>query len=616
MTINLFDNISTINNIMDSIKKDKSTLQEPSFEKSLDLSIMNKSEKEDKSSKEKNKINGNDYFNEPELNFIQNLSYKKNQNLIRIKLPNIKLRKEDLDNIPLPVFSCIYCANERISFNHLSNEILSNKYLFLTSIYDLKKLNFLISFKISAKKNYNDKLLNIYLENSEYIYKFHSYGNIKKYFKDNKFKIECLKSKSDINDIFKHHFDLFFKEKMKKENKNKSSILYKKYKNMVELSGNYRNHENYTDREELKCPNKLIYKNKHQRIHVSNSSLLNTYYKCFNRRFYNLNKSKSNKMIMNQTKIIIESKDEKKDFIDFLEEDNLKRKINKNDIEWENDCYDVYNPKIDDDFLDFGSLKKENKLMKLNKNLIKMYLGSIKQYNDNTFNYLNHLEKGSVSAKNRIYINLKSNSKNISDSFFNSNKKKNLINRIKNPLLHLNKSNFLNSKSNLNIRNTENKIIPRICFNNHNKNDNSIIKKKKKLKDLYSKTEKEFEIVRNKAINFKRVICSYSLKDKEQSMKNNLYNQNNKINIKAKNINNISNNIYYINTEGNPALAARGALKKFNFLMNKKIFSYYNTNLFNKNIASDRIKDSQLKYNNINFLEKSKNYEISKKMYD
>ena len=618
MTINLFDNISTINNIMDSIKKDKNTLQEPSFEKSLDLSIMNKSEKEDKSSKEKNKINGNDYFNEPELNFIQNLSYKKNQNLIRIKLPNIKLRKEDLDNIPLPVFSCIYCANERISFNHLSNEILSNKYLFLTSIYDLKKLNFLISFKISAKKNYNDKLLNIYLENSEYIYKFHSCGNIKKYFNDNKFKVECLKSKSDINDSFKHHFDLFFKEKMKKENKNKSSILYKKYKNMVELSGNYRNHENYTDREELKCSNKLIYKNKHQRIHVSNSSLLNTYYKCFNRRFYNLNKSKSNKMIMNQTKIIIESKDEKKDFIDFLEEDNLKRKINKNDIEWENDYYDVYNPKIDDDFLDFGSLKKENKLMKLNKNLIKMYLGAIKQYNDNTFNYLNHLEKGSVSAKNRIYINLKSNSKNISDSFFNPNKKKNLINRIKNPLLHLNKSNFLNSKSNLNIRNTENKIIPRICFNNHNKNDNSIIKKKKKLKDLYSKTEKEFEIVRNKAINFKRVICSYSLKDKEQSMKNNLYNQNNKINIKAKNLNNISNNIYCINTEGNPALAARGALKKFNFLMNKKIFSYYNTNLFNKNIASDRIKDSQLKlkYNNINFLERSKNYEISKKMYD
>jgi len=616
MTINLFDNISTINNIMDSIKRDKNTLQEPSFEKSLDLSIMNKSEKEDKSSKEKIKIIGDDYFNEPGLNFIQNLSNKKNQNLIRIKLPNIKLKKEDLDNIPLPVFSCIYCANERISFSHLSTEIISNKYLFLTSIYDLKELDFLISFKISAKKNFNDKLLNIYLENLEYIYKFHSFGNIKKYFKDNKFKVECLKSKSDINDNFKHHFDLFFKEKMKKESKNKSSILYKKYKNMVELSGNYRSHGNYTDREELKSSNKLIYKNKHRRIHESNSSLLNTYYKFFNRKFYNLNKSKSNKMIRNQTKIIIESKDEKKNFIDFLEEDNLKRKINKNDIEWENDYYDVYNPKIYDDFLDFGSLKKENKLMKLNKNLIKIYLGALRQYNNNIFNYLNHLEKGSISAKNRIYINLKNNSKDISDSFFNPNKKKNLINRIKNPLLHLNKSNLFNSKSNLNIGSTENKIIPRICFNNHNKNENSINKKRKKLKDLYSKTEKEFEIVRNKAINFKRVICSYSLKDKEQSMKNNLYNQNYKINIKAKNINNIINNIYCVNTEGNPALAAREALKKYNFLMNKKIFSYYNTNLFNKNIASDRIKDSQLKYNNINFLEKSKNYEISKKMYD
>ena len=604
MTNNFFDNISTINNIIEINKKDKNSLQSLSFEKSFELTIISKSDKKDKSSKEKQKIIDNDYFNDPELIDFHNLSNKKSQNLIKIKLPNIKIKKEDLDNIPLPVFSCIYCANELVSFSHLSNEIISNKYLYLTSIYDLKQLNFLICFKISNKKiDYNDKLLNIYLNNSEYIYKFNNCRNIKKYFSENKFKVKCLKSKSDINDNFKLHFSLFFKEKMKNAHKNKPSFLYKKYKNIFELSGNY------TNRGELKIANKLIYKNKNKRINESNSSLLNSYYKSFNKKFYFLNKSTSNNMIKNQTKIRIESKDEKKDFIDILEEDNLKRKINKNDIEWENDYYDVYNPKIEDNFLDIKNVNKENRCLKLNKSLIKMFIETKRQYNDNTFNYLNHLEKGSISAKNRIYINLKNNSKDISYSFLNSNKKKKLINGIKNPLLCLNISNFHNSKSNLNIGRSENKITPKICFNNHNKNDNPTNKNKKNLKDLYSKTEKEFEIVKNKAINFKRIINGYSLKDKKQLVNNNLYYQNNKINIITKNINNMSNNIPCINTEEK---------KKCDFLKYKKHLIYNNTNLLNKNLASDRIKSNQtgIIYNNISFLQKSKNYEVSKKMHD
>jgi len=595
MTNNFFDNISTINNKIDNNnKKDKNNLQDLSFERSFELTIMSKGERKDKFMIENNKIIDNDFFNEPELNNNQNL-----------KLQDIKIRKEDLDNIPLPVFSCIYCANEDISFSHLSNEIISDKYLFLTSIYDLEQLNFLISLKIPAKTNdYNEKLLNIYLDNSEYIYKYNNYENSKKYINDNLFKVECLKSKSDINDNFKHHFNLFFKKKMKKANKDKPEYLSKKYKNIFENSGNN------IDREKLKGAYKLIKGvniNKNKRLNEVNSSLLNSYYKSLNRKFYFLNKSKSNNMIRNQTKIIIESKDEKKDFIDILEEDNLKRKINKNEIEWENDYYDVYNPKIEDDFLYIENASKEKKL-KINKSLIKMYIGAMRQNNDNTFNYLNHLEKGSISAKNRIHINLETNSKEISESFLNSNIKKNLINRIKNPLLHLNNTNFHNSKSNLNIGSTENKIIPKIYLNNNNKFNSPINKNKKKLKDLYSKTEKEFEIVKNKALNFKRIITGYSQKDKKQLMNNNLYYKNSKINL-IKNINNISNNIYFINKEEN---------KKYNILKHKKNFIYNKENLFNKNITSDRIKSNQIGiiYNNISFLQKSKNYEVSKKMHD
>ena len=47
----------------------------------------------------------------------------------------------------------IYCSNEYISFNHLSKEILSNKYLFKVSIFDINQLNYIISnFNIKTIK--------------------------------------------------------------------------------------------------------------------------------------------------------------------------------------------------------------------------------------------------------------------------------------------------------------------------------------------------------------------------------------------------------------------------------------------------------------------------------
>ena len=44
-----------------------------------------------------------------------------------------KIKKEDLDNIPIPIFACIYCSNEKVSFNHNINEILENKYILMIS---------------------------------------------------------------------------------------------------------------------------------------------------------------------------------------------------------------------------------------------------------------------------------------------------------------------------------------------------------------------------------------------------------------------------------------------------------------------------------------------------
>ena len=81
------------------------------------------------------------YINLDEPSFIQ---VKKSKNENENNNIKKKLTKEDLDNIPLPIFSCIYCSNDHLSFNHLSNEVLSEKYYNQTSIYDMKLLEKLI----------------------------------------------------------------------------------------------------------------------------------------------------------------------------------------------------------------------------------------------------------------------------------------------------------------------------------------------------------------------------------------------------------------------------------------------------------------------------------------
>ncbi len=52
---------------------------------------------------------------------------KKNKKKKKKKYIN-KKRFRDLNNTPLPIFSCIYCANEKISFNYLIHKKLFSKY--------------------------------------------------------------------------------------------------------------------------------------------------------------------------------------------------------------------------------------------------------------------------------------------------------------------------------------------------------------------------------------------------------------------------------------------------------------------------------------------------------
>ena len=95
-----------------------------------------------------------------------------------------KLNKEDLKTIPLPIFNCFYCANEKIAFQKLINDNLSQKYLYSFSKLDSNIINALVDFdltksnnlfKESSIENYFYELLKEEVnKNSEYLNKYYN----------------------------------------------------------------------------------------------------------------------------------------------------------------------------------------------------------------------------------------------------------------------------------------------------------------------------------------------------------------------------------------------------------------------------------------------------------
>ena len=102
--------------------------------------------------------------------FISNNKLNNCKNKVINKAKKAKIKKEDLNNIPLPIFSCIYCSNEKISFNHMIKEILEKKYFLLTSVYDIENIN-----KILV----NNNIQNLIVDNKEYIKKYFKYNESK-----------------------------------------------------------------------------------------------------------------------------------------------------------------------------------------------------------------------------------------------------------------------------------------------------------------------------------------------------------------------------------------------------------------------------------------------------
>ena len=117
-----------------------------------------------------------------------------------------KLNKEDLKTIPLPIFNCFYCANEKIAFQKLINDNLSQKYLYSFSKLDSNIINALIEFDLTKSNNFfkDNSIENYFYEllkeevnkNSEYLNKYYNKSQL--YLKDMFSNINLIKKKKKI----------------------------------------------------------------------------------------------------------------------------------------------------------------------------------------------------------------------------------------------------------------------------------------------------------------------------------------------------------------------------------------------------------------------------------
>ena len=360
------------------LKKDSSNKIYPELSIDKDFSIELENINGDEFNKRKISICS---LQSEEFNCNNNFDNKMNKKLEK------KITKEDLNNIPLPVFSCIYCCNEDLSFRHLSLEKISNKYLLQSSVYDILELNKLIKYNsMIDKDDKNEKLLDIIIKNSEYINRYNGKDIVNNFFKSNYYFNMCNKELFNYKLNFFHRIegniikkikDFYFKgiNKISKNSLN-SKNLFNSSNNLINncnvLSGFFGSN----------IVNNIIIIGKNNNNNFSNISSIN-----FNSISSNNNENGnyfnkgSNNFLMNIVEKIENNTEngneieDKEDIIDFFKFD-LGRKIKKEEIIWENNYYDIWNPLFSDDDIDKISNSSSQKAKKKNNLKLKVNLKS------------------------------------------------------------------------------------------------------------------------------------------------------------------------------------------------------------------------------------------------
>ena len=287
-----------------------------------------------------------------------------------------KLTKEDLNNIPLPIFSCIYCSNEKLAFNHFSKEILSNKYSLMTSIYDIEELNKILSNEyLIDKDDKNDKLENIIIQNTEYINKYYIFDEIKNILiqrSDDKNYLEMHQKKyiQKINNILNK-----IKIKKIKNNLNKIPSITKKINQYH--SFNYYNINNIINSSTITNSTDRL-----NELHFNNNNKKNNVN--FNQTISNLSVSSFINYIDNNFLNEKENRFKLDDIIEQIEKNSnielsgfdLSRKIKREDIEWENGYYNIWSPIIDPISSQYIPASKNNTIKNINKTFIRLQKGN------------------------------------------------------------------------------------------------------------------------------------------------------------------------------------------------------------------------------------------------
>ena len=297
----------------------------------------------------------------------------------KLKPKNIKLTKENFNNIPLPIFSCIYCSNEKIAFGHFIKEKIYDKYFLQTSVYDMKLLDKVINLNpIIDHYNKNPPLIEIIIRQSEFIRKFYDKNKINNFFTSEKFKkitednifiitkkfMQKIEYKFILRRNGELHSNKYNSNKLTHLDENK--ISYRKIINSNITFTNY-----YLSTNKNSITNTF---NGSASANTGLSQALNNYESITN----NINTCFNQNNIMRSIIENIEKNEESdgktdEKFLDILKEKKKSaRRINKNDINFEQKCYNIWNPDItlieeEEDFKNINYLS-ERSIKKCRKN--------------------------------------------------------------------------------------------------------------------------------------------------------------------------------------------------------------------------------------------------------
>ena len=435
------------------------------------------------------------------------ISNQTKKNKKKVKNLKRKLTKEGLNNIPLPIFSCIYCSNDEIAFNHLIKENLYNKYYLQISVYDIKLINKIMEISpIIDNYNKNIPIVNVILKNTEFIRQFYKKKEIKTFFLSEKIRKKC---EDNINKATKLFLQKLEDKIIRKRNKEMYSNKYNS--NKLLFSDDHKasfqkpnNNSTFTNDNLTTNKNSMtntLGTGSFPNIGLSSSLNINNNENINNNNNNYFNQNNIMESIMEKIEKNEESDSETEEkFLNILEnKNNSTFKINKNEISFEQKFYDIWNPditfinEVEEDnnknvnFVSDRNIKKIKKIINLahkKKKICKIDYNSNNNCKKNIINYNN----GKKIDKKIIY------KRNIFSPFINNSlKKRNLMD-------------LINYKNRRNFRNVPH-LLKEKFFTKDNNNNNKNLDMINNLISARTKGDYNNTVSQNKQNPKKNLLC-------------------------------------------------------------------------------------------------------------